>query len=725
LTAYAATFVAAAAQAAESQVPAGAEKLVEEARKSGSTVIVISPAEQSAAAPAVAQAPASDSLQMALGRAAAEVRHIIDGWGALVAQAESAIASYGSDGTSRWIFSAWLLGLALLAIGAGVAWALGRLAQNYFTTAFGHAPTTRSGRIAMMFLTAIVRFVPLAVVLLIALLIGTFVWSNQAGWQPTLSSFLLWAAVVGCVWIIAKGCFAPDRPALRMLRLTDAEAQRVFRHLMIAALVPVTLLGLCRWIMLLGVPRDVLKPALILAYLLTAIGFSATAILNRHPIARLIAGSRTDYVNGFRRNLSRIWPALAVTYFSFAFLVSAVRLLLDRPNSFGLVAMPIMVVIGGFALYGLALLFIDISLPRRAPLETGEADRAVSADDRSVLHQLLEQMAGAVAFAAAAFALAGLWGLQRLAGPTVTGAAIQIVAVIIVAYFAYHAARLWIDRRIANESQRLVSGGAGTQSSRVGTLLPIFRNFLLVAIGATSVMIVLSRLGVDIGPLLAGAGVVGLAVGFGAQTLVKDIISGAFFLADDAFRLGEYIDIGSGMGTVEQISIRSMRLRHQDGPLNTVPFGSIDKVTNFSRDWAVTKLPIRLAHAADVDRVRKLVKQLGAELMKDPEIGPMFLQPVKSQGISTMDESGMVVQVRFMTRPSDASMARRAVYARLRELFAREQIQFAQKEVRVRIEGENGGERHLPSRDERAAAIAAVQSVVLEDEMRAARSSET
>jgi len=119
------------------------------------------------------------------------------------------------------------------------------------------------------------------------------------------------------------------------------------------------------------------------------------------------------------------------------------------------------------------------------------------------------------------------------------------------------------------------------------TLLPIVRNVAMIVIMLMAVLTVLGSLGVEIGPLLAGAGVVGVAIGFGAQTLVKDIISGFFFLLDDAFRVGEYIESGSYKGVVESFSLRSVKLRHHRGPLYTVPFRSLGAIVNHSRDWVI------------------------------------------------------------------------------------------------------------------------------------------
>src|SRR5262249_23518006 len=139
-----------------------------------------------------------------------------------------------------------------------------------------------------------------------------------------------------------------------------------------------------------------------------------------------------------------------------------------------------------------------------------------------------------------------------------------------------------------------------TGVTRLETLLPLIRNVLAIAIFFLGVVIALGDLGVNIGPLLAGAGVVGLALGFRAPALVRDVIAGLFFLIDDAFRRGEYIDTGRLKGTVEAISIRSVRLRHQNGQVHTIPFGLIQAVTNSSRDWAIVKFNLHVAPSTDL-----------------------------------------------------------------------------------------------------------------------------
>lgn len=303
-------------------------------------------------------------------------------------------------------------------------------------------------------------------------------------------------------------------------------------------------------------------------------------------------------------------------------------------------------------------------------------------------------LAGTLALAFWVGSMAWSWGIPFFSGDgeRVNGfwTALFIVTIARVSWIVI---RHFFDRKIAAEGGVAVAGEpgdeGGSKGSRLGTVLPLFRTFLLITVAAIAVMIVLSQLGMNIAPIFAGAGLVGVAVGFGAQSLVRDIFSGLFFLIDDAFRVGEYIETGGLRGTVEKISIRSMQVRHHTGPLHTIPFGEITQLTNFSRDWVIMKLPLRVTFDTDPERVRKLVKKLGQELLSDPVIGDKFVEPLKSQGVREIDDSGQIIRVKFMTRPGEQFVLRKTVYARIRELFEREGIEFARREVRVRVSGKD------------------------------------
>jgi small-conductance mechanosensitive channel len=183
--------------------------------------------------------------------------------------------------------------------------------------------------------------------------------------------------------------------------------------------------------------------------------------------------------------------------------------------------------------------------------------------------------------------------------------------------------------------------------------------------------------------LIAGAGVVGIAIGFGAQSLVRDIVSGLFYLIDDAFRIGEYVMIDQIRGTVERISIRSFQLRHHNGPVHTIPYGEIRSLTNYSRDWAIMKFELRIPFETDIEQVRKLIKQVGIEMFEDPIAGEHLLEPLKSQGVNRMDDSALIIRCKFTAVPGQQFMIRRDAFTRIQKAFEANGIQFAPRRVLV------------------------------------------
>ncbi len=285
-----------------------------------------------------------------------------------------------------------------------------------------------------------------------------------------------------------------------------------------------------------------------------------------------------------------------------------------------------------------------------------------------------------------------LWGLDLMSfakgddAPIWASTGFDILITLLLGILIWNmiGAALHLEKRVSGASED-VDPLEMPAASRLDTLTPLFRNTLLGFLGIIVIMTVLSSVGVDIAPLIASAGVVGIAVGFGAQTLVKDIFSGIFFLVDDAFRIGEYIELDKQTrGEVESISIRSLQLRHHRGSVITVPFGELKKITNHNRDWVIYKMPFRLEPDTDPKHVKKVVKAVGKEFLKHPEHGPKFLEPLKSQGILSIDDdSALIMRVKFKCKPRAQFVLRREIYHKLRSVFAEEGIEFARRKVEV------------------------------------------
>ena len=283
------------------------------------------------------------------------------------------------------------------------------------------------------------------------------------------------------------------------------------------------------------------------------------------------------------------------------------------------------------------------------------------------------------------------WGTNLFtlsSSPTIGGRLFEITIDVIVALLIADLIWVWaksaIDRRLA-DYKAPDDGHAPGPEARMATLLPLLRSILMITLLTMVALSILSSFGVNIGPLLAGAGVLGVAIGFGAQALVRDVVSGIFFLIDDAFRIGEYIEIENLRGTVEAMSIRSLRVRHHRGMVHTIPFGELKSLTNHSRDWVIMKLEFRVPFETDLKLVKKLVKKIGAEMAANEDYGHSIIEPPKSQGVRRMEEFNMVVGVKFMTKPGEQWIIRREAYQKIRDAFDANGIGFAERNVKVEV----------------------------------------
>ncbi len=256
--------------------------------------------------------------------------------------------------------------------------------------------------------------------------------------------------------------------------------------------------------------------------------------------------------------------------------------------------------------------------------------------------------------------------------------------ILMVVDLAWSVVKVLIDRRLGDTEAVLAIGSEQERRrTRLRTLLPILRNVLMILFAAIAIMMALSSLGVEIGPLIAGAGVVGVAIGFGAQTVVKDVISGMFYLLDDAFRVGEYIQSGSYKGNVESFSLRSIKLRHHRGAVYIVPFSELGAVQNLSRDWVIEKMTITVTYDADIDKARKIIKKIGLELFEDPEFKPTTIEPLKMQGIDSLGDSGLLLRMKVMTQPGQQFTLKRRALRMIHQAFNENGIKIAVPTVQV------------------------------------------
>ena len=231
-------------------------------------------------------------------------------------------------------------------------------------------------------------------------------------------------------------------------------------------------------------------------------------------------------------------------------------------------------------------------------------------------------------------------------GRRIVGSAVSSLFVIVIAVVFWEMVSSVIERYLARSED-----GEVELSARAKTLLPLLRKALLVVVSTIVGFIVLSEIGVNIGPLLAGAGVIGLAVGFGSQTLVKDVITGVFILAEDQFAVGDVVRVNGKSGLVEEITIRTIRLRDLGGNVHMIPFSSVEMVENMTKDFSRYVFDVGIAYREDVDEVIDVLRDLGDELQEDEYYGPLINKPIEIMGLDQFADSAVIVRARLTTKP--------------------------------------------------------------------------
>jgi moderate conductance mechanosensitive channel len=232
------------------------------------------------------------------------------------------------------------------------------------------------------------------------------------------------------------------------------------------------------------------------------------------------------------------------------------------------------------------------------------------------------------------------------------------------------------------------------RSARARTLLPLLRTAVLIVLVTIVALIVLSELGLNIAPLLAGAGVVGLAIGFGSQALVKDVITGLFILLEDTLAVGEVVDVGkSHIGLVEAISIRTIKLRDMSGTVHTVPFSEVSTVRNMTRDYSYFVADVGVVYREDPDRVVAVLREVAEDLVKDPAWAPFIVEPLEVVGVDRFTDSAVVIRVRLKTLPVKQWPVGREFNRRMKKAFDRHGIEMpAANQTHYLAEGDPMGE---------------------------------
>ena len=579
-----------------------------------------------------------------------------------------------TDGQAR-AFWLWLLFKLAAVFAVGVAAErlavalLRRVRRRLEDPAGGGMPA----RAAFLIGRTVVDMVPVAVFAAAAYVMVPLVRPDPA--MHVIAFTLVTAYVLMRVTLVAaRAVLAPGVAALRLPPLGDETANYLF--IWVRRFTGVAVIGYfaAEGALLLGLPAGAHAGLLRLVGLVFAVLAVVFVLQNRSTVAawirRLPMGRAGGAgVQGVRDRLADAWHMLAIAYIVGVYAVAA----LGIEGGFGFLVRAtlvsvVIVVVARMTTAGLRRLVergfaIGDDAKDRFPQLEARANRYLP-----VVHMVLRT----VVFVVAGLALLYTWGLDALGwldtplGQRMTRSAISIAAVLAMALIAWEFVSSAAERYLSKTD---AEGNIVQRGARARTLLPLLRNVIFIVLAVLVTMIVLSELGIDIAPLLAGAGVIGLAVGFGSQKLVQDVITGAFILFEDAIAVGDVVRVAGQAGLVEAISIRSIRLRDLTGSVHTIPFSTVGTVTNLTKEFSYYVLEVGVAYREDTDAVVEVLRAILDEMRQDPDIGAFIVEPLDVLGVDAFADSAVIIKARIKTVPIKQWTVGREFNRRMKKRF--------------------------------------------------------
>jgi len=507
---------------------------------------------------------------------------------------------------------------------------------------------------------------------------------------PTTELVLLLAnnayIAIRAVMLTSRMLFSPNSAHLRLVPLHDETAAYITIWLRRIVVVLVVGWAVAEAGLLFGVPWAVYDGITRFSLLIVSLFLIIVVMQNRHLVAErlrapeLKPGDHPDrsrrMFRALRDRLAEIWHVLAILYLLALWGVWAleVRDGFERLLRGSGLTLAILSLAKG-ADYGLRR-----ALERGFRITPDLAKRYPGLEQRANRYlPVLKGTVSAIVVMVTLLILMEVWGIgafewfrRGALGARVVRSLVSIGLTVLAAVTVWEVMNAAIQRRLV----KLSRDTQAARSARIRTLLPMLRTALLIIIMIFVALNVLSEIGVNVAPLIAGAGVVGVAIGFGSQTLVKDVITGMFLLLEDAVAVGDTVTLGTPQmtGVVEQLSIRSIRLRAMDGSVHIVPFSAVTSVTNMTRDFAFAVVDVALPYGEDMDRVTTVLREISEEMRQEPRWASATRDEIDVMGVDKLLETGVVVRARMKTDPSQRWPVTRELNRRIQTRFEAEGI---------------------------------------------------
>ncbi|WP_343898303.1 mechanosensitive ion channel family protein, partial [Craurococcus roseus] len=497
-------------------------------------------------------------------------------------------------------------------------------------------------------------------------------------------------------FVLARTLFSPRSKRLRLIPCSDEAAAAWLSWLRLVLSVGVAGYALAEAGLLLGLPWAAYDAIINLTLLAISLFVVQVVLRHRQAVADALRaaplrpGEQPDrarlVLRGARNQLAKVWHVLVILWLFAGWSVWALAVE-DGFNRLlkGTLLTLLVAAVGKGLDEGISRLLDralrpDPELVKRYPGLPARAATYVPLTKAVV--SILIGCAGVVL-------LLETWGVDALGwfetgtlGGRLLGTFTSIGLTLLLALVVWEAANTAIQRRLA----RLSRDSHAARSARVRTLLPMLRTVLGGAILVFVVLNALSQLGVNVAPLLAGAGVIGVAVGFGSQTLVRDVITGIFLLFEDAVAVGDVVQLGGLSGVVEHLSIRAIKLRAQDGSVHIIPFSAVTTVTNMTRDFSFAVLDVTVGYGEDPDTVTEALREIGKEVRAEPKWNALIRDDIDVFGVEKLADSGLLIRARVKTEPSARWSVGREFNRRIIQGFEARGIKIPRPQPMVMVE---------------------------------------
>jgi small-conductance mechanosensitive channel len=504
-------------------------------------------------------------------------------------------------------------------------------------------------RLPFALLALLLQALPLLAYVIVLRVLYETPLAEPAGAAASLRALGATYFVARVLLVLANVLLSPRTAALRLILLPDDAAALVMRWIRRMVVIGAAGYAVAAEGRVFGVFPAAEESLLKLTALAVHLCLVAAVIAVRRPVAAWLAGRGKGALGQLRRRLAAWWHILAIAFIMGVWVVYAIQLHNGMQALLRFLGLTVLVAVGA-RLVSIALVG---ALARLLGPEAGEG-ALPAIHSRALRYAIGRHVLNLIIAAIAFVVLLQLWGLDSFAwfrpgalGGRVMGTLIHIAIALAIAVAVWEVANGWVQ----NHLSRLSGEGQGVRAARLRTLLPMLRTVLLGTLLLMLGMTALSEIGVDIGPLLAGAGIVGVAIGFGSQKLVQDVITGLFLLLENAMQVGEVVNLAGLTGVVEHLSRRSIKLRAEDGAVHVIPFSAVTTVTNLTRDFSYAVIEAAVAYKDRYDDVVEVLREIAAAMRNEPRWASEIRDDIDILGLEKFADSSVVIKARIRCGP--------------------------------------------------------------------------